>query len=176
MPASHDPPPKRSFAAVADERTRVVIFGSLPGDASLAQSQYYAQPTNQFWRLMQAVIGVQLVGQPYPLRLERLLAAGVGLWDVIAAAHRVGSLDAQIRGHRENDLGALTATLPALRALAFNGGASFKIGRKQLGDAGRHPLVALPSSSAAYCAISFDAKRSEWMRLRAFLDLTSNET
>jgi hypoxanthine-DNA glycosylase len=176
MPASHDPLPKRSFAAVADERTRVVIFGSLPGDVSLAQGQYYAQPTNQFWRLMQAVIGVPLVGEPYPLRLERLLTAGVGLWDVIAAAHRVGSLDAQIRGHRENDLHALIATLPALRALAFNGGASFKIGRKQLGDAGPHPVVALPSSSAAYCAMSFDAKRSEWMGLRAFLDLTSSKT
>jgi hypothetical protein len=36
--------------------------------------------------------------------------------------------------------------------------------------------VALPSSSAAYCAMSFDAKRSEWMGLRAFLDLTSSKT
>jgi hypoxanthine-DNA glycosylase len=51
---------KRSFAAVADERTRVVIFGSLPGDVSLARREYYAQPTNQFWKLLQAVIGADL--------------------------------------------------------------------------------------------------------------------
>ena len=161
---------KVGFAAVADERTRVVVFGSLPGDVSLQRGEYYAQRANQFWRLMQAVIGVELEGDPYPVRLQRLLAAGVGLWDVIESAHRPGSLDAGIRGYRENDLGAFTATLPSLRALGFNGGASLRLGRKQLGDASPYCLVALPSSSAAYCAMSFDDKKSEWMRLRAFLN------
>src|SRR5277367_1843769 len=137
-------PHKRSFAAVADERTRVVILGSLPGDVSLARNEYYAQPTNQFWRLMQAVIGVDLSRErPYDLRLQRLLSAGVGLWDVIASAHRPGSLDAGIRGRRENDLAAFAAGLPSLRALGFNGGVSFKLGRKQLGDTSPYSLVPL---------------------------------
>ena len=36
-----------------------------------------------------AVIGVEgLAGRPYPDRLVALRAAGVGLWDVIAAAER----------------------------------------------------------------------------------------
>jgi hypoxanthine-DNA glycosylase len=162
---------KRGFAAVADERTRVVIFGSLPGDVSLKRSEYYAKATNQFWKLMQAVIGLDLSREtPYGLRLQLLLSAGVGLWDVIESAHRSGSLDADIRGHRENDLAAFTATLPSLKALAFNGGKSFKLGSKQLGDNSPYHLLALPSSSAAYCAMSFDRKKSEWMRLRMCLD------
>jgi double-stranded uracil-DNA glycosylase len=174
MPARDGTLHKRSFEAMADERTRVVIFGSLPGDVSLARNEYYAKSTNQFWRLMQAVIEVDLSREtPYELRRQRLLSAGVGLWDVIESAHRPGSLDAAIRGHRENDLMALAARLPSLRALAFNGGKSFKLGRKQLGDAGPYSLLPLPSSSAAYCAMSFDRKAAEWMRLRVFLDRTA---
>ena len=169
MPMPDEKSPKRAFAAVVDKRTRVVIFGSLPGDVSLARSEYYAQATNQFWRLMQEVIGVELEAKPYRLRLQLLLSAGIGLWDVIESARRAGSLDAGIRDHRENDLGAFAETLPDLQAFAFNGGKSFKLGRKKLVNTSPYCLLALPSSSAAYCAVSFDDKKSEWMRLRAFL-------
>ena len=47
---------KRSFPPVTDARTRLLVLGSLPGDASLAAAHYYAHPQNQFWRLMSAAI------------------------------------------------------------------------------------------------------------------------
>jgi len=42
---------KRSFAPVVDEHVRLLLLGSLPGEVSLTQSQYYANPQNRFWRL-----------------------------------------------------------------------------------------------------------------------------
>ena len=53
---------KASFPPVVDAGTRVLILGSLPGDASLAAGRYYAHPQNQFWRLMELVIGEELRG------------------------------------------------------------------------------------------------------------------
>lgn len=63
---------KSSFDAVVDERTRLLVLGSLPGEASLARSQYYAHPQNQFWRLIGAVVGRDLVALSYEERLRAL--------------------------------------------------------------------------------------------------------
>jgi len=105
----------------------------------------------------------------YEARLEGLLDTGVGLWDTVAAATRKGSLDADIRLHEASDLAALAATLPQLRAVAFNGGTSARIGRRQLADVSGLALIDLPSSSPAYASLSFDRKREAWLALRAYL-------
>ena len=160
---------KSSFAPVAGAVTRVLILGSLPGEASLRRAQYYAHPRNQFWRLMEAVIGRGLVDLTYPERVAVLGDAGVGLWDVIASARRAGSLDTDIRDHRPNTLADFAATLPALRAVGFNGAKAYQIGAKQLDGEARLALIALPSSSPAHAALSFEGKREAWLRLNTFL-------
>ena len=159
---------KSCFPPVVDVSTRVLVLGSLPGEVSLARAQYYAHPQNQFWRLIGAVVGADLKALDYPDRLKALQAGGVGLWDVIGSAERQGSLDTAIRDHQANDLGALVATLPRLRAVAFNGGKAAKIGRDQIGAAAGAELIDLPSSSPAY-TLEFDRKLAEWMRLKPFL-------
>lgn len=162
------PATKSSFATVADERTRLLILGSLPGEISLRHAQYYANPRNQFWRLTGSVIGCDLESAGYAERLAALLAAGVGVWDVIASAERTGSLDTNIRNHRSNALAEFAATLPSLRAIAFNGGKASSIGRKQLGPEPGYTLVTLPSSSPAH-AVPFERKHAEWRALGEFL-------
>lgn len=160
---------KRSFAPVADARTRLLICGSLPGDRSLAARRYYAHPQNQFWRLLSPVAGVDLAALDYDARLAALLAARIGLWDVVASATRAGSSDAAIRDHATNDLPALAATLPDLRAIAFNGGTAATIGMRQMKGAGVDiPLIALPSSSALH-TVGIAAKQPAWTACRAWL-------
>jgi hypoxanthine-DNA glycosylase len=160
---------KSAFAPVVCPETRVLILGSLPGEASLAAQRYYAHPQNQFWRLTGAVIGCEdLPSLDYDARLAALLAAGVGLWDTVASAARAGSLDAAIREAEHAPLAELVATLPALRAVGFNGGTSARIGRRLLAGAPVR-LVDLPSSSPAYAAMSFAEKRRRWLVLQDFL-------
>jgi TDG/mug DNA glycosylase family protein len=161
---------KSSFPAVADARTRVLVLGSLPGEASLKAARYYAHPQNQFWRLMESVVGRPLAGEAYETRLKILGEAGIGLWDVIAQARRTGSLDTAIRDHLPNRLAAFLATLPQLRAIGFNGAKASQIGRRELAAVvGGPALITLPSSSPAHAAMSFEAKRAEWLALKAFL-------
>ncbi|MEO8723849.1 MAG: DNA-deoxyinosine glycosylase [Sphingobium sp.] len=156
---------KSCFAPVVDGATRLLILGSLPGECSLAAGQYYANPGNDFWRLVGAVVGVDLVALGYEDRLRAIQVHGIGLWDVIAQAERVGSLDSAIRNERHSALGALVDTLPALVAIAFNGQKAAKVGLRQLGeDAQRFRIFTLLSSSGA-CAVMKAVKWADWMRL-----------
>ncbi len=160
---------KRSFPPVVDARTRLLICGSLPGDRSLAAGRYYANPQNQFWRLLSPVVEVELQPLDYDARLAALLDAGIGLWDVVASATRPGSTDAAIRDHEANDLAALVSRLPQLRAVAFNGGTAARIGMRQLHDIDRgHALIALPSSSPLH-TIGLAAKQPAWSDLQRYL-------
>src|SRR5688572_7989456 len=97
-------PAKSCLPPVVDQCTRLLILGSLPGDASLAAERYYAHPQNQFWRLLGGALGEPLAKLAYPARLERLAARGVGLWDVVASAVRPGSLDGALRSVAANPL------------------------------------------------------------------------
>lgn len=160
---------KRAFAPVVAPHTRVLILGSLPGEASLAAGQYYAHPLNRFWHLVGAVIGREdLPALDYEARLEALLGAHVGLWDTIRSAVRPGSLDAAIRDVEHAPLAELVSALPHLRAVAFNGKTSARIGRAQLGETSLE-LVDLPSSSPAHAGMPLAEKRNRWLHLRQFL-------
>ena len=155
----------QGLAPVVTADTRLVILGSFPGVASLAAQQYYAHPRNRFWELVGAVIGIDLRAQAYDERLASLRAHRVGVWDVIAQAEREGSLDSAIRGHAPNALVELVERLPQLRAIAFNGGTSARIGRRQLESLGRPlALIDLPSSSPAY-TLAFEEKHRVWAGL-----------
>lgn len=160
-------PLKFAFPPSVDANTRLLILGSLPGDASIRQGEYYAHRGNAFWHLLGDVLDEDLRGQPYAMRLKRLKARGVGLWDVIESAERAGSLDSAIRGAELRDLGAFVTRLPALRAIAFNGRTAATHGRRQLGARTELPLIDLPSSSGAYASLSREAKRQAWEQLRA---------
>jgi double-stranded uracil-DNA glycosylase len=160
---------KHAFPPVASPDARVLVLGSLPGDASLAAAQYYAHPANAFWRMMDAVTGAAMAALPYAERLERLRAHRIALWDVIASAHRPGSLDGAIRGASARDLAGFAATLPDLRAIAFNGGTAARHGRRQLVGVLRIDLIDLPSTSAAFAGMPVAEKRARWVRLRDYL-------
>ncbi len=155
--------PLAGFPPVIDSATRVLILGSFPGVASLAAQQYYAHPRNQFWRLLTAVLGEDLVALPYAERLQRLRAHRVGLWDVIDVCEREGSLDAAIRNAQPNDFARLKHDCPELRRVCFNGKTSGKFA-PQFVAAGFDTLV-LPSSSPANAQLSFEQKLLEWKRV-----------
>lgn len=146
--------------AVIDHRTRLVVLGSFPGEASLQARQYYAHPRNQFWPLLSALWGVDLRALPYPDRLQAMLDHGVGLWDVYASCQRSGSLDSAILDATLNPLDQLKVWAPQLQAVAHNGGESAKH-MKLTGGIGV-PVWRLPSTSPANASWSFERKLQAW--------------
>jgi len=149
------------MAPVGSTDARLLILGSLPGEASLAAQRYYAHPQNQFWRLLGQAIDQPLAQLPYDQRLTCLAGRGIALWDVVATARRLGSLDGAIRQATANQLDDFIATHPRLRAVAFNGQTAARLGRLAIGDRGGIELIDLPSSSPAY-TLSFEEKAKRW--------------
>jgi len=150
----------QGLSPVIGRNTRLVLLGSFPGAASLAAGQYYAHPRNQFWPLLSALLGEELVPLAYAQRLQRLRVHGLGLWDVIAECRREGSLDSAIRDARYNDLASLRRRAPQLVAVAHNGGESARAmpATAALGLA----VYRLPSSSPANASWSFERKLAAW--------------
>ena len=159
MPAS-TPALLTGLAPVVDRDTRILILGSFPGAASLAAQQYYAHPRNQFWRLLSAVLHDELAALPYERRLQCLLGHRVGLWDVIAACEREGSLDAAIRRAQSNEFAMLKHQCPQLDKVCFNGKTSGRYA-PLFAAAGFRTLV-LPSSSPANAQLSYEEKLAQW--------------
>jgi hypoxanthine-DNA glycosylase len=152
--------PLRGFPPVIDHRVETLILGSFPSEASLAAGQYYAHPRNQFWPIVGAVLGEPLAAVAYTQRLERLLAHRIGLWDVLGACQRAGSLDADIRAPRANDFAPLLRQAPGLRCVLFNGQAAGRFAPR-FAAAGLQVTV-LPSTSPAHAGRSFEQKLVLW--------------
>jgi len=163
MPTPIDSPQLTGLAPVIAPDTRILILGSFPGAASLAAQQYYAHPRNQFWKLVGALVDEDLYALPYADRLPRLRAHRFGLWDVLAACEREGSLDSAIRNPAANDFERLRHLCPVLETVGFNGQASGKFAPQFAAQGYR--TVVLPSSSPAHMALTFEQKLAVWRQL-----------
>lgn len=156
----------RGLAPVLAATTRILILGSFPGAASLAAQQYYAHPRNQLWPILSALTGQPLAQLPYAERLPLLLAHGFGLWDVLGACERAGSLDSAIRKPAANDFSRLRQLCPQLEVVGFNGQTSGKFA-PQFAAEGYRALV-LPSTSPAHAGVSLADKIERWRQLVAY--------
>jgi TDG/mug DNA glycosylase family protein len=159
------------FPPIADAHARMLILGSLPGQASLRQQQYYAQPRNAFWTIMGRLFGAG-PELPYAERAQRLVAHGIALWDVCAAAQRPGSLDAAIvhASVEPNDFAAFLASHPDIGLIAFNGGKAAELYRRLVlpglpAALGAIRRETLPSTSPAHAAMPFEEKLTHWARV-----------
>jgi TDG/mug DNA glycosylase family protein len=159
----------RSFPPIADARARVLVLGSMPGVASWGAGEYYAHPRNAFWPIMGELVGAE-PKLPYAARRERLMAAGVAVWDVLKSCRRVGSLDTAIERESEkaNDFAKFFAAHPAVRLVAFNGQKAETAFRRHVLPAldeatlARLSFVRLPSTSPAHAGRSLAVKLEAW--------------
>ena len=165
------------FPPIVGAGARVLVLGSLPGRKSLEMREYYAQPQNAFWRIMGALLGAgpELA---YALRLERLCAHGIAVWDVLAAGEREGSsLDAAIVPSTMvvNDFAGFFARHGAIELVCFNGNTAATLFRRRVlpklpAPAAALEMRVLPSTSPAYASLRFEQKLESWSEaLRSFL-------
>lgn len=153
---------KESFPPLIDAKTKILVLGTMPGDKSIRTGEYYANPTNQFWKLIFHVFNSGIAVYNYEEKTKLLLNHHVGLWDVLSKAHRAGSLDSNIIDEEFNDFQQLFKTYPNIKMLIFNGqkpAEYFKINNILHKD---KEYYVLPSTSSANTTKTFDMKLKEW--------------
>lgn len=158
----------RGFPPVSSPDAHVLVLGSLPGEASIAARQYYAQPRNAFWPIMGELVGAA-PHLDYAERLERLRASGIALWDVLAAGERRGSLDSSIVPSTMiiNDFRTFFATHRRIRFVAFNGTMASELFRRRVlptlpPEIAAFESARLPSTSPANASYSYARKLEAW--------------
>jgi TDG/mug DNA glycosylase family protein len=152
------------FPPVERADATILILGSLPGQRSIAEQQYYAHPQNAFWRIMQELFGVE---GDYTERCRQLVENRIALWDVLMRSFRPGSMDAHISlgEATPNDFAGFFSRHESVRLVAFNGRKAEQLfGRfvDPLGVADDIRRIALPSTSPAYASLSFSGKVVAW--------------
>ena len=160
----------QSFPPIVDERTRVLIVGSMPGSASLQAQRYYAFPRNHFWRLMYGLWD-EPYESDYAFGLQMLARRGVGLWDVLASCRRPGSLDQHITDAAPNDFGCLFERYSHIRYIGFNGQTAYTAFKRDVGFRFSQitDYAVLPSSSPAN-TMRFERKLEQWRIIRQFVE------
>lgn len=167
------------FPPIARADARVLVLGSLPGRRSLETGQYYAHPRNAFWPIMQSLASAS---GSYEQRCERLMDAGIAVWDVLHAAMRSGSLDAKIslKTAQANDFKSFLSQHMSIECIGFNGRKAEALFRQQVGPwlgVEIQRACLLPSTSPAHAALSVGEKARIWRSmLGPSLNATSEET
>ena len=167
MTTSHDmngSSAERGLLPVYGESVEVLILGSFPSRQSLEKKEYYGNPQNHFWHIIEALfnIGRHL---PYATRISQLTEHRIALWDILSGCCRDGSADAHIREPVFNDLAAFLKEHPSIRLIALNGTVAGRYYHKMTIST-QIPAVILPSTSPANARVSFPEKVSAWSIIR----------
>ena len=102
----------RGLPPVTGSRPRVLILGSFPSVLSLERSEYYGNPKNRFWAIMEELFAIP-AALPYAERCQRLTQEGIALWDVVRGCTRAGSADSRIRNPLPNDIAGFIRAHPS---------------------------------------------------------------
>jgi hypoxanthine-DNA glycosylase len=157
-----------SFPPIASQTSKVLILGSMPGEASLKAGQYYAHPRNSFWTIMGELFGSG-PSRPYEERVKLLQSAGVALWDSLHSCVRPGSLDPSIADEMANDFPNFFDKHPNITHVFFNGGTAEAAFRRyvlpSLSNA-PHKFARLPSTSPAHATMTIEEKVQSWSIVR----------
>jgi TDG/mug DNA glycosylase family protein len=155
---------QQDFLPVHGESVEVLILGSFPSRQSLERKEYYGNPQNHFWRIIETLFNIDR-HLPYAVRISRLIEHRIALWDILSGCCRDGSADARIRQPVFNDLAAFLRAHPEIRLIALNGSTAGRY-YHQMTISTQVPVVILPSTSPANARVSLPEKVSAWSIIR----------
>ena len=153
------------IAPVFDERSQVLILGTMPSPKSREAGFYYMHPQNRFWRMLSAVLDEPLPPSAEDRR-KMCLRHNIALWDVLASCDIDGASDSSISNAVPNDIPRLLIGCP-ITAVFTTGKKAHALYRRFFPDLMSD--VCLPSTSPANRTISEEEMLGEYRAVAAAL-------
>lgn len=151
---------------VFDERSRVLILGTMPSPRSRETGFYYNHPQNRFWRVMAALFDI-----PVPAtnaeKEQLMLEHGIALWDVLAECTIEGASDGTIAECVPNDISWLLERT-SISTIFCTGAKATDLYRKHCEPLTGIPCTRLPSTSPANAAVSLNRLIESYEQILAY--------
>jgi len=162
------------FSYSASNNAKILVLGSMPSVVSLDQQQYYANPRNCFWNIIEELFSIPRYFE-YPQRLLQLQSHHIALWDVVYQCKRQGSLDSNIKQVIGNDFLQFYLQHPAIAQVFFNGQKAAELYKKKIfpklpAQFQQITTTTLPSTSPAHATLTMQQKLISWKTIK----LTTN--
>lgn len=155
---------KKSFEPIYNSNTKILILGTLPGDRSIKDNQYYSHPGNKFWKVI-----AKITNNPEPFEYSEkkklLLKENIGIWDVANKGKRKGSLDNNITEIIPNEIDKFITSNPNIKVIAFNGKKAENLYDKYFYRNPKIKYISLPSTSPANTHFNLDNLVSIWKKI-----------
>ncbi|MDE6475434.1 MAG: DNA-deoxyinosine glycosylase [Erysipelotrichaceae bacterium] len=148
-----------SFPPIIAKEPKIMILGSMPSVVSLQKQEYYGFKHNRFWKIMGHYFQKEFYS--YEEKVTLIKQNHIILWDVIQTCEREGSLDAQIKKVKCNDIVSLWKRYPTLKAIICNGKKSYELYQKHCQEIAL-PCIVLPSTSNANRTIKEEELKRQW--------------
>ncbi len=149
---------KKCLEPWIDDKTRILIVGTMPGDESIKKQMYYANPHNKFWIYIEKILnhGQKLEEDK---RNQFLQHYSIGLWDSLSVCERDGSLDSKIKNYKPNDF----SKFQSVKYILFNGQKAAQYFKKYNAEyLENRKSEKLPSTSPANASIPDNIKFEKW--------------
>ena len=143
------------FKPIVFKDTKILILGSFPSIKSFENNFYYAHPSNQFWKILEAITSYPINNRDQKLWL--LKEFNIGLWDMIKSCSRVNSLDSSLESEEVNDIASFLEDHPKIKKIAFTGKKAQALFETHFSYL-EIERVYLPSSSSAYAKMTISEK------------------
>lgn len=157
---------------VLSEQPKVLILGSMPSVLSLETAEYYGNPRNHFWKIIQMLFE-QEAFTTYEEKIQFIKNKNIALWDTIGSCARVGSLDQNITDETPNDIAGLLRKYPSIQLIACNGTKSYQVFHKymKLAAGSSVSVIKLPSTSPipGRYTKTIEGKLEDWQEIIKFL-------
>lgn len=159
---------KQAFPPIANQHSKILLLGTMPGEKSLKLQRYYSHKGNQFWKIVFQLFNQPLVDN-YDTQKQLLLDNGIAVWDVLQYCQRTGSADSNIKSEMPNDFSSFYNKYPNVKCIFFTSTKARDYYDIYLKRKANYDYFLLPSPSSANTWRTFDEKLIEWKIILRYL-------